>query len=70
MLLLPQAVVVKADADVDVTGLEASGQVNGVVVWITVVPNQTPSYNEVVPSQSPTWTEVEPEQTPNWRRAA
>ena len=55
-----------AGVSFSVTGVEATGGTNSVLVWTEVVPSQTPSYSAVAPSQTPSYSTVAPSQTPTW----
>jgi len=52
------SVTVVADANVAVTGNSATGEVGRVLVWGTIVPDQTPSWGAISPSQAPSWGEI------------
>jgi hypothetical protein len=52
------SVTVTADANVYPAGISATGQVGRVLVWGTIVPDQTPNWSQVSPSQTPSWTEI------------
>jgi hypothetical protein len=60
------SVVVVADSNVSVTGLNATGEVGAVFVWSEIDPNQNPNWTGVSPSQSPSWSEETPSQVPGW----
>ena len=44
-----------ASAGIDVTGINATGNLGAVLVWGELIPDQTPSYSTISPSQSPDW---------------
>jgi hypothetical protein len=64
------AVTVDAQATIEVTGVEATGLVNPVLVWGRIVPNQNPGYTPDQPTQSPGWSSETPSQSPGWTRTA
>ena len=48
----------KANADVDVIGLSATGSVGQVLVYGRIVPDQNPNYTNITPNQSVNWTKI------------
>jgi hypothetical protein len=52
------AVLVSAGATVLVTGVQATGQIAGVLVWGLVDNGQNPNWNDINNTQSPNWTEI------------
>jgi hypothetical protein len=62
--------VAKANADVLVTGVNATGAVGTVLVWGEVDDNQNPNWQNITSAQTPTWGNVSTGQTPNWQDIA
>jgi hypothetical protein len=52
--------------DVNVVGVQATGQVGTVSFWITIDDSQTPNWVTINDGQTPTWTDIIDTQSPNW----
>jgi hypothetical protein len=59
-----------ANADVAVTGTEATGSSGNVVVWSEIVPNPVTSYTPIAPDPGSVWTEIEPSSSAVWTEIA
>jgi len=50
------------EANIEVTGVSATGLVTAItdfpVVWGQIIPSQTPNFSAISPSQDPSWTDV------------
>ena len=64
------SVIVAANSDVAVTGVNAAGAVGTVFVWGDINDNQNPNWQNIAGAQAPTWGNVSTGQTPNWQDIA
>jgi len=55
---------------VQVTGVQATGQIGSVNTWLPIDDSQTPSWDTVTDSQTPSWAQINTAQTPNWNDIA
>jgi len=63
-------VVVKANADISVTGLVAVGYIGTVNVWGEVDDTQDPNWQSINTGQGSSWDSITDIQDPNWERIA
>jgi len=65
------SVTAKADANVSVTGVSATGQTNTfTLVWGNIDTSQTAGYSDVTTSQTANYTDVDTSQTANYEDIA
>jgi hypothetical protein len=59
-------VVVRADANVFLVGVQAVGIVGQVLVWGQIPDNQTPNWTDINDNSSSGWTQVVDNAVENW----
>jgi hypothetical protein len=64
------SVTISADANVAVTGVEATGEISSVNVYNIIIPNQNPNYVGISPAQTPAYSNIAPNQNPNYTEIA
>jgi hypothetical protein len=57
---------VSAAANVNVTGVQATGYIASVLVWGIINDNQTPNWQTINDSQTGTWVQVNDGNTVTW----